>query len=289
MAIHRDYEIGIKGDCLTLQWDFAAGEPPATLLAGDAHWDNPHSDNDLLRQHLAEACERGSPILLGGDFFCAMQGKWDKRSDKSSIKPEHLTGNYFDRLIETAAKWLEPFAANVVLIHRGNHETAIQRAHETDLTDRLCAELRRNGSPVIAGGYTGFIRYSLKSYDGGGGGLDLYYHHGHGGGGPVTKGTIDFARYGMFAQCDAIWSQHVHQATYGESRKVYANKNGYVEQKTVLEIRSPSYKDEYGKGEGGFQTERGAGPRPRGGYWLSVYRMRGKPIRYQFHVERTRQ
>lgn len=289
MAIHKDYQVDVRGDCLSLQWDFAAGDPPACLLAGDAHLDNPHSDNELLKHHCEEAIERQSPIILGGDLFCAMQGKWDKRSDKKALKPEHASGNYLDKLIETTAQFLKPFAANIVLIHRGNHETAIQRAHETDLTERLCNELKRMGSPVMIGGYTGFIRFSLKTHDGHGGGLDLFYHHGHGGGGPVTKGVIDFARYGLFAEADAIWTQHVHQATYAERVIAYQNKNGFVCHKSVLEIRTPSYKDEYGKGDGGFQTERGAGPRPKGGYWLSVYRLRGKPYRYQFHVERTRQ
>lgn len=289
MAIDKNYEIGLRGDCLSIRWDFQAGPMPPILLAGDAHWDNPQSDNELLASHLKEACEFGSPIMLGGDFFCAMQGKWDKRADKSKIKQEHAHGNYFDRIVETAAEWLRPYAANIILIHRGNHETAIQKAHETDLTDRLCAELRRQGSPVLAGGYTGFCQFLLSTHGGSRSSLDLYYHHGHGGGGPVTKGVIDFARYGMFAICDAIWSQHVHQATYGESQKTYVNHSGVVDQKTVLEIRSPSYKDEYQKGEGGFQTERGVGPRPRGGYWLRCYLMKGRPKRYQFHVERTRQ
>ena len=289
MAI-EGYEIERENDALTMRYNFLGGEdPPPVLLCGDAHWDNPDSDRDLLRHHLDEAMERKSPILLGGDFFCAMQGKYDKRSDKAKIRPEHASGNYLDLLVTTAAEWLKPYAENIVLIHRGNHETAIQRAHETDLTDRLCAELRRVGSPVVAGGYCGWIRWYLRWGDGHKGSLDLYYMHGHGGGGPVTKGVIDFARYGMHAEYDAIWSQHVHQATYGEGQKARLTHACNIETKTILEIRSPSYKDEYRKGEGGFQVERGQGPRPKGGYWLSIYRRRGHPVRYQFHVERTRQ
>ncbi len=285
----RGYKFSKENDALVLSYDFKNGEPPPCLLVGDAHWDNPDSDNDLLRSHLDEAMDKESPILIGGDFFCAMQGKYDKRSNKNNLKPEHATGNYLDSLVETAAKWLKPYAENILLIHRGNHETAIQKAHETDLTDRLCAELRREGSPVFAGGYCGFIRWRLCQHKGHSSYLDLYYMHGHGGGGPVTKGVIDFARYGMHADYDAIWSQHVHQATYGEAQKVTLNVSCNITSRTILEIRSPSYKDEYRKGEGGFQTERGQGPRPKGGYWLSVYRKRGMKGRYQFHAERTRQ
>jgi hypothetical protein len=285
----KGYTVGKDGDAISLRHDFSNGEPPPTLLAGDAHWDNPDSDRNLLAAHMSQAMEQGSPIFVGGDFFCAMQGKYDKRSDKAKIRDEHASGNYLDLLVSTAAEWLKPYAENIVLVHRGNHETAIQKAHETDLTDRLCSELRRIGSPVLAGGYTGFVRFFLSEYGGQRSSLILYYRHGHGGGGPVTKGTIDFNRYGTQAEYDAIWSQHVHYATYGETAKVFLNHQSTIEHKTILEIRTPSYKDEYNKGEGGFQTERGQGPRPRGGYWLSVYKRRGTRCRYQFHVERTKQ
>src|SRR5688572_11399081 len=64
------------------------------LLQSDVHWDNPHCDRKLFYKHLKQAQERDAAILDNGDFFCAMQGKWDKRANKSDLRPEHQSGDY---------------------------------------------------------------------------------------------------------------------------------------------------------------------------------------------------
>ena len=51
------------------------------LLRSDVHHDNPKCKQDMERRHLDEALEFDAPIIDNGDLFCAMQGKWDKRSD----------------------------------------------------------------------------------------------------------------------------------------------------------------------------------------------------------------
>jgi hypothetical protein len=47
--------------------------PQYILLTGDRHWDNPHSNWKLQKEHLELAKERNAPIIDIGDFFCAMQ------------------------------------------------------------------------------------------------------------------------------------------------------------------------------------------------------------------------
>ena len=49
------------------------------LLTSDRHHDNPHSDHELQKEHLDEALKRRAGIIDCGDFFCAMQGRWDPR------------------------------------------------------------------------------------------------------------------------------------------------------------------------------------------------------------------
>lgn len=78
------------------------------LLLSDVHWDNPHCDRRKFKQALDKAKERGAKVAIFGDFFCAMQGKYDKRSSKIAIRPEHQTGNYLDSLVDTAAERLPP-------------------------------------------------------------------------------------------------------------------------------------------------------------------------------------
>jgi len=61
-------------------------EPKKVLLISDAHWDNPKCDRDLLRDHLEKAKEIGADILLNGDTFCMMGGKYDPRRTKEGIE-----------------------------------------------------------------------------------------------------------------------------------------------------------------------------------------------------------
>ena len=86
------------------------------LLSADHHWDNPDCDREMIKRHLEQAKERNAPVLFVGDFFCAMQGKYDKRSDKSKVRPEHQTAKYLDSLVDTAAEWLMPYREQIAVI-----------------------------------------------------------------------------------------------------------------------------------------------------------------------------
>lgn len=92
------------------------------LLTSDHHWDNPKCDRQLLKKHHDEAVDREAGILSVGDLYCAMQGKYDKRSNKSAVRPEHNVGNYLDALVSTAADWYGPYAHNYIVMSQGNHE-----------------------------------------------------------------------------------------------------------------------------------------------------------------------
>lgn len=173
------------------------------LLRTDAHHDNPHARWDLETKHLDQAVERNAGIIDAGDVFCCMQGKYDKRADKSCLRPEHQCSSYFDALVRTAADFYEPYADRWVTIGHGNHESEMRKKHETDLIERLCATLTdRTGHPVQAGGYTVWVRYQLN-YGTATTTVNLWYAHGWGGGGPVTLGTIQAAIRGMLRQYES--------------------------------------------------------------------------------------
>ena len=108
------------------------GSEQWVLLQTDCHWDNPHCDREMMQKHLDLALERNAPVIDAGDFFCAMQGKYDKRSSKKDLRPEHATGNYLDSLVNTAAEWLEPYKE--ILTVRGK---ATMRARFRRTTPRL--------------------------------------------------------------------------------------------------------------------------------------------------------
>lgn len=242
------------------------------LLMSDEHWDNPDCDLALLKEHHDEARRRGAVILKAGDTFCAMGGKWDKRSDKSKLRPEHQTNRYFDALVDTAAKWYKPYVQNIAVIAQGNHETSVASHHETDLVDRLCERLRAYDGITQPGGYGGWLKFQFGYHSTKTQSYRIYYHHGFGGGGPVTMGKIDYSRYLMqVANADCIVAGHVHYKECFPVKRSHLNDANQVEQRTVQMVRCGSYKDEYRDGHGGWHVEKGRGPRPLGGYWLRFY------------------
>lgn len=118
------------------------------LLVSDIHWDNPHCRRDLLGRVLRQAQERGAGILIFGDLFCLMQGKYDPRASKADVRPEHQTANYLDAVVNTAAEYFEPYRENIMLVCPGNHESSVLKRQETDVIARFADAI-----DVQAGGY----------------------------------------------------------------------------------------------------------------------------------------
>lgn len=255
------------------------------MLSADWHWDNPKCRLDVLERDLKKAKEINAMVVSLGDHFCAMQGKYDKRSSKDSIRPEHQAGSYLDRLVETAAEFLKPYKDCLGLISVGNHETAIYNRHETCLTSRLVERLRAEGSQCRKGGYNGWVMFSAyynnKALSDG---YRMYYHHGSGGDAPVTHGTIAMSRVSQFVDADCIVSGHLHirnmsvtareRLTAGGNRKVY---------ETSL-IRVSTYKDEYSPLDG-WHIEKGKGPRPTSNpsYWMQLSLDSRGSVQASFH------
>jgi hypothetical protein len=242
------------------------------LLSSDHHWDNPDSDREMMKRHLEEAKQKNAYVFMIGDFFCAMQGKYDRRASKEKVRSEHQNANYLDSLVSTAADWLEPYKKQIAVIGLGNHETAILKNHETDLIERLVERLNiNNDNKVYAGGYGGYIRLNFHKSSGGNIPLNIKYFHGYGGGGPVTKGVIQSYRQSQyFPDADIVISGHVHEQytiCYMQER---LSDLGKIQLKEQWHVRMPTYKDEYKDGHSGWHIETGKPPKPIGAWWLKV-------------------
>ena len=243
-----------------------------TFLSSDWHWDNPKSRLDLIERDLRQARAVGGMVISAGDHFCCMQGKGDRRSSKSALRTEHCHGNYLDRLVDTAAEFLQPYASVMGIISLGNHETAIYDRYETCLTTRLVERLRLMGSPCQRGGYNGWVQFQAKSKSGNGSAQwRLYYHHGSGGDSPVTQGLLGMNRVSQYVDADGILSGHIHARNLSTVCRERLTINGKRQVGETALIRTSTYKDEYSP-LSGFHIEKGRGPRPvmRPGYWLSL-------------------
>jgi len=224
------------------------------LLRSDAHHDNSHSDQDMERRHLEEAKRRNALILDNGDLHCAMQGKWDRRASRDAMRPEYQYGNYLDRLVDEAVRFYEPFKRNWCMMGLGNHETAILKHHETNLTERVVEALKPKGAVNLhACGYAGWVRIVLHGHSGSKtGSIWLYRHHG--------QWVMPIERY-----------------------RVTGYDRTYLDRQT--HVRTPGYKEEFSQ-QDGWHIERGGPPKPRGALWLKVWLANNSIAHYEISEAR---
>jgi hypothetical protein len=243
------------------------------LLLADVHWDSAHCRLDLLRDCLEEAKATGSPVVIAGDFFDAMQGKWDPRASQDALREEHRGGAYLDLLVSTAAEWLKPYAANLAVISYGNHETSIKKRHEVDLLQRLCQELRRMGSPVECGPYWGYLVVVGTYPNGNRDNVKICWHHGHSGGGEVSRGINQHAVTRSQYEADVYLSGHIHRRNLDENVMTRVTARGNVRKRRQLFLRASCWKDE---SHDGWHVQQGRAARPIGGWWLEIEAIKHK-------------
>jgi hypothetical protein len=242
--------------------------PAWVFLSSDWHWDSVKCDREKLEQDLRLAKELDAPVLAFGDVFDVMGGKFDPRGAKDELRPELLRGNYFDEVIEQCAEWLKPYSKQIAVISPGNHETAIRKRQETCLTTRLVERLKIAGSPVVQGGYSGWVLVKRRDSSKHVASHTIWYHHGYGGGGPVTRGVIDFSRFLVDIDADSIVAGHIHQRTLIESTRQRLTLHGIPRVRPIYLVRSASYKNECLTD--GWAVEKGMSSRPLGGWWLRL-------------------
>lgn len=258
----------------------AAGWEQWYLLRADAHWDNPHCDRRLYKRHMDQARERSAGIIDVGDVYCLMQGKYDPRADKSTIRPEHNTADYLGAVEDDFVQQHEAYADLFVVMSDGNHNTSILKRHEYDILGRTC---RRLG--IERGLYAGWVMFRCEAPSGGQRTtIRLKYHHGSGGGGPVTKGTLwPVKTAAIVPDADIVVSGHIHEQWLFPVERERISNGGATYFDTQYHVQLPTYKQEYTYS--GFHTERGRPPKPLGAWWLKLYHNTDKPGYVGIHFE----
>ena len=260
-----------------------SGEHNEIALLSDLHWDNPKCDRVLLKKHLDYCLKNNIFVVITGDLFCLMQGRGDKRSNKSDILPEHNNFKYLDSIIETAVEWFTPYVSILTVISYGNHETSVIKWQETDILQRFVDLLNMTtGSNVQVGGYGGWIIYEVTHRTNSKVTFKHKYFHGSGGGGIVTKGAINLTRaLETYEGFDLFSMGHIHEnSCRNDSREILYTNAGIneIRLKQIHHCITGTYKEEYGDGSKGWHIERGAPPKPLGGriLMLSVKRENDK-------------
>jgi len=270
---------------LNLKHDAATHKEPIWfLLRSDAHHDSKSADQALELKHLEQAKERGAYIFDIGDLFDCMQGRYDKRADRSALRDEYQHGPYLDRLVDVATERYAPFAENWVLMSPGNHETSVLKHNDTNLTERLYARLKPHAPLLQMSTYAGFVRIRMMRKSSRAGSLTIAYHHGFGGSAPVTRGVIQTNRMAIaYPDADIVWSGHTHTDFYLSIARHRLNASDVVTRDEQIHLRSPGYKEDLLKGEG-WAVEKGFMPQSMGAWWLKLW-IGQKSEQHSRHIE----
>lgn len=277
------WSIDTKNDSVpTLRTNVGGGKELNLLFIGDAHWDHAQCDRSSLKAVLNEALERDSVIILLGDQLCLMGGRDDHRGSKSALRPEHKTDAYFSSVVDDFADWYSPYAKNTWYALTGNHEQAVVKYHEIDPTRMWISRLNAAGASIQYPGYSTYARI-LVSHNTRRSSIIMFAHHGYGGGGPVTKGVIQSQRRAaMYPDANFIVTGHIHTPYYVPHEQFRLNGAGRPYHAFQEAYSTGTFKDEFGRGEGGWHVERGQGPREKSGWWCRVKATSQRGVRWTF-------
>lgn len=241
------------------------------LALTDLHWDSAHCDRNFLKRHLDLALEENAPVIIVGDLFDVMQGRYDPRADPETLRPEHRGANYFDLISATALEWFAPYAAILCLITPGNHEASILKRNEIDLIDRLTYGLRTQyNSPVMYGEDWCYLLLKNSRCNAGHANIKttrVFLHHGYGGGGESSRGINQHQATRSQWEADVFISGHIHRRNCDHNVVTRVSGKGSIESNEQWFVRCGSYKEEL---DCGWHISRGAGARPLGGWWITT-------------------
>jgi hypothetical protein len=254
-------------------------------VCSDIHIDNIHCNRKLFKEHLEKAMELDAMIAIHGDFFCLMQGKYDPRSSKSSIMPEHIGGNYIEKVIDDAVEFMMPYAKNIILISKGNHETSVSNRMEFDITKFFLEKLNRlAGSDIYMGEYGGYYVLNFHYNESSKKSVNVAYHHGNWGG-VVSKGTQGANRYGLiYPNADLFFSGHTHDGWILPIPRLVLNSSKFkVELKNQWHVKTGTYKEEY-LDQKGWAVEKIVMPKFIGGALIEFTYNQKEDIKYDIKL-----
>jgi len=230
------------------------------LLISDIHIDSKDCDRDLLKRLLDEAKAKDATVLIFGDLFDMMGGKYDPRTNKGHVASAYQVAEYFDAVVDDAYNFLSPYSGNIGMISLGNHEYSVIKRHETNPIKNL---IYRLGEHIEYGEYDGFIRFYFEIMKHSTS-RTMYYTHGTGGNSPVTKGVIQTNRRAANIDADFFVSGHIHQGWNVPHARIRLNEQCIANTYDQEHIQLGTFKN-----SGAWERSKGFTAPVKGGYWLT--------------------
>lgn len=264
------------GAVTSLYYTVIGGWKQEIFFVSDNHFDSIFCNRDIMRADFDEAKKRKARIVIVGDWYDAMQGRYDPRRAAPELRPEYQgREDYYDVVVNDSADWLEPYADLIDVIADGNHELSVLKNASTNIADRLVSELnRRKKAKIKHGGYGGWIRVMLTEIDektGTHASVKIKYFHGSGGEAPVTRGAIQTNRQAVYLpDANIVVNGHSHNGYDIPIARERLSGKGRQYFDVQYHVRTPGYKQAYGDGTTGWEVTRGGVPKPMGGCFVQL-------------------
>jgi hypothetical protein len=236
------------------------------MVTSDVHFDSAFCNRKQFFEDLDVAVSNGAKIIIVGDFFDGMQGRFDPRRDMSSLRPEYRRADYYDYIVDDAVCQLKRYAEHIVMVCDGNHESSVLKNANTDLTGRFASGLSCENHKVYRGGYGGIILLNQRNYV-----IPVKYFHGSGGEAPVTRGAIQTNRQAVFLpDFQIVLNGHSHHMYWIPIVRERVLDNGSHYFDVQHHVRTPGYAMTYADGSSGWEVTRGGIPKPIGSWILTI-------------------
>lgn len=224
----------------------------SVLWVADGHLDNPKTKVKWIKDLFKKYPE--AYIIYGGDHSDLMQGKSDRRSSKSSLKNELKESDYLNQVVDyTRANFIEPYKDRVLCFTQGNHNTAITRHLEVDLSKFM---LEPYGIELMH--TAGYIMFKYSVSKGKRSAVfPIYFQHAPPSGGKRSKGMLSVdLLLAQHPDVKAIISEHIHTAFITpqtvERLDIRTKRLSY---QNVWYIQAPTIKAEHEGKKSGYYHE----------------------------------
>jgi UDP-2,3-diacylglucosamine pyrophosphatase LpxH len=242
-------------------WDFNYQNKCTFRFLSDLHLDSPYTDLKKVKALLEDAKQKGYKVIIIGDLLDVMGGKYDKRTIKGDLRPEHNVDNYINKVCEDAADFLSPYLDTIALITAGNHEKEIDKRMECYLLEFIDLYIHKKTGRSInwTKDYAGYIRLhgkrknSRESIP-----TTIFYCHGKDGNAVMTFGVLNVKRNASMIDADILISGHVHKNFSVPLNRLYLSNKGVVKVKEQLHLQLGTAKET--KGIDYFSARKGFDP-----------------------------
>jgi len=219
----------------------------------DAHLDSKKSKRKFIKRLIDENPD--AFIVYGGDCFDLMQGKKDRRAEKSALGDEFSESDYWNRVIDYSRdEWLYPYKDRIIAFIEGNHTTGVLSHNEIDFLGWLTDSGKLANRMYAAG----WIILTMKIAKGRNLCFPVYFQHAPPSGGKRSKGMLSVdILLGEHPDAKAIITEHIHETYITPQTVERLNVRAKtVQYNNVWCLQAPTTKAEHEGKKRGYYHER---------------------------------